>query len=74
MSLFKKKKSSMPAIDLVKFEPVLRCSICSGEQVLCLKDRESGALHELMLIHSFSELDEVCSVNGIDPGTVRKVY
>lgn len=74
MSLFGKKKKNLPAIDLEQYEPVLRCSICSGEQVLCTRDRKSGAVHELMLIRSGAELEEVCSANGIDAGSVRKIY
>ena len=74
MGLFRKTNKDAPKIQTDKFEPVLRCSICSGEQVLCLKDRETGALHELMLIHSFGELAEVCDANGIDPDSVQKVY
>ena len=74
MNLFRKKKPDMPKIQTDKYEPVLRCSICTGEQTLCLKDRETGDQHELMLIRSFSDLEEVCAANGIDPETVRKLY
>lgn len=74
MGLFRKKKNDLPKIDLDQYEPVLRCSICSGEQVLCLKDRQTGALHELMLIISESELEDVCEANGIDRGSIAKVY
>ena len=74
MGLFNKTKKTAPIIETDKFEPVLRCSICSGEQVLCLRDRQDDSMHELMLIRSFSDLEEVCSANGIDPETVRKVY
>lgn len=74
MSFFKKKQRDIPAIDPVSFEPVLRCSICSGEQTLCVRDRESGHVHELMLIRSGSELEEICDANGIDPDSIRKIY
>ena len=74
MSLFRKKKKDQPAIDPVRQEPVLRCSICTGEPVFCVRDRETGAVHELMLIRSGAELDEVCLANGIDPDSVKKIY
>jgi hypothetical protein len=75
MGLFsRKKEKTLPKIRLEKYEPVLRCSICSGEQVLCLRDREDGSIHELMLIHSFGELQEICEANGVDPEAVRKIY
>ena len=74
MGLFSKPKKTTPIIETDKFEPVLRCSICSGEQVLCLRDREDDSLHELMLIRSFGDLKEVCEVNHIDPESIRKIY
>ncbi len=75
MKLFGKKKDNrIPTVQSDKYELVLRCSICSGEQILCTKDRETGDLHELMLIKSFDELKEVCDANHIDPATVKKVF
>ena len=75
MSLFgRNKKKDVPTIQLDQFEPVLRCSICSGEQVLCMKDRQTGDTHELMLIRSFADLQEFCDANGIEPESVRKIY
>ena len=56
------------------FEPVLRCSICTGEQVLCAKDRETGELHEIMLIRTPSDLEGFCASNGIAASDVHKVY
>lgn len=74
MGLFSKPKKTTPIIETDKFEPVLRCSICSGEQVLCLRDREDDSLHELMLIRSFGDLKKVCDANQIDPASIRKIY
>ena len=75
MKLFgRKKESKIPVIQTDKYELVLRCSICTGEQVLCTRDRADGSLHELMLIRSSDDLSEVCEANNIDPASVRKVY
>lgn len=75
MGIFGKKKSTaMPVIRMEAGEPVLRCSICTGEQVLCQQDRETGELKEIMLIRSPGELDAVCAANGLDPQDIRKVY
>ena len=75
MILFGKKKDNrIPIVQRDKYELVLRCSICSGEQILCTKDRETGDLHELMLIKSCDELKEVCEANHIDPTTVKKEF
>ncbi len=75
MKLFGKKKSKgIPSVQSDKYELVLRCSICSGEQILCMKDRGTGEQQELMLIKSFDELKEVCEANHIDPTTVKKEF
>ena len=75
MGIFnRKKKDSIPIIQSDKYELVLRCSICTGEQVLCMQDRTDGSLKELMLIRSYKDLQEVCDANHIDAATVRKIY
>lgn len=74
MGLFAKKKPDFPKIDAVKYEPVLRCSICTGEQVLCIIDRETRDMKELLLITSPKLLAEICEFNGLDPESIRKIY
>lgn len=75
MSLFRKKQpSAVPRLSDNNYEPVLRCSICNGEQVLCLQNRETGELHELMLIRSARDLDEFCRANAIKAADIRKIY
>ena len=75
MGLFGNKNKNIPVFDSLKKEPVLRCSICTGEQVLCAKALSGDSeLHELMLIRSQSDLEAFCKANGIDPNTVKKVY
>ena len=73
MSLFRKKEKNIPMFTDGR-EPVLRCSICTGEQVLCLRDRETGELAEVTLIRDHEQLREICEANGIDPYVLRKVY
>ena len=73
MGIFGRKKAVMPVIP-EGCEPVLRCSICTGEQTLGYMDAESGQMKELMLIRNPGELAEVCHANGIDPESVRRIY
>lgn len=70
----KKKTSGVPVVDKDKFEPALRCSICTGEQVFVAVDRQTGAMNELMLIRGPRELDEVCAANGISADEIRRIY
>lgn len=74
MGLFTRKKTEYPGMPEGDYEPVLRCSICTGEQVLCAKDRKTGHLHEIMLIRTPDELDGFCAANGIAAGDIQKVY
>ena len=74
MSLFKKKDKTTPLISMEDSVPVLRCSICTGEQVLCSKDRKTGQLTELMLIRNPSDLFEFCDANEISADDVQKIY
>ena len=52
--------------------PVIRCSICNGEQVAGFKDRDSGAFHEVALIRSEADLAQFKKDYGLDE--VRKEY
>ena len=70
----RKKRPDIPVLKPEAGEPVLRCSICTGEQTLCIREAGSGRLKEIMLIRSPGELEEVCRANGIDPAQVPKVY
>ena len=74
MGLFRKKKTEYPKMPEGDYEPVIRCSICTGEQTLCARDKSTGKLHELMLIRDPAELEGFCRENGIQPGNIEKVY
>ena len=53
---------------------MLRCSICTGEQVACMRHRESGQLREIMLIRDEADLKEFRKLCGLDNQEIRKVY
>ena len=74
MGLFGHKKREYPTMPQGDYVPVLRCSICTGEQTLCAKDIKTGALHELMLIRTPDELEGFCAANGFDAASIEKVY
>ena len=74
MGLFKKKKETLPAFPPEEYEPVLRCSICTGEQVACMRHRESGRLREVMLIRDGGDLAEFCRNYNLSPEQIRKIY
>lgn len=58
MGLFKKKKTvELLPYDREKEYPVLRCSICNGEQVAGFKNRETGHFREIMFIRTQVDLE-----------------
>ncbi len=54
---FGKKKNVTP-YDREKVTPVIRASICTGEQVAGFKDIETGRFQEIMLIRNDKDLQE----------------
>ncbi len=46
--MFRKKQKQ--EYDKNRFTPVIRCSICTGEQVAGFKDIQTGRFEEVMLI------------------------
>lgn len=59
--------------DKEKEIPVLRCSICTGEQVACFKDIATGKLREVMLIRGEEDLAAFRREYGIEED-IQKVY
>lgn len=74
MGLFGKKKESIPVIeyDPEKQRPVLKCSICNGEQVAGFKDKQTGHFTEVMLIRNGQDLDAFMEM--YDLSAVAKEY
>lgn len=54
----RRKKRAMPAYDKSGKIPVIRSSICTGEQIAGFKDPVSGKFQELMLIWNSDDLAE----------------
>lgn len=52
--------------------PVLRCSICNGEQVAGFKDIHTGKFEEVMLVQSERDLQAFKEQYGLDE--VSKEY
>lgn len=70
--MFKKKKQVRKQYDPNTQKPILRCSICSGEQVAGFKDIGTGKFEEVMLIKNESDLRTFKEMYGIEE--VAKEY
>ena len=51
-----KKKIQKKSYDKQTKRPVLRCSICTGEQVAGFKDLQTGKFEDIMLIRDDKDL------------------
>ena len=69
----KKKKISEIIYDPSSHTPVLRCSICTGEQVAGFRDNATGKFEEVMLIRDESDLNSFREQYEIT-GEIQKMY
>ncbi|MBD5394915.1 MAG: aspartate dehydrogenase [Lachnospiraceae bacterium] len=65
MGLFKKKIASR-SYDVENEKPVIKASICNGEQVAGFKDIHTGRIEEVMLIKSPADLENFKAMYGIN--------
>ena len=65
VELFKKKKVTK-TYDKENKKPVIKASICNGEQVAGFKDIHTGKIDEVMLIKNQADLDAFKKMYGID--------
>ena len=55
---FRKKENKSENYDLQEYAPVMKCSICTGEQVAGFKNRKTGQFTEIMLIRNEGDLED----------------
>ena len=56
MGLFRKKSKQL-TYDSINKKPIIKASICNGEQVAGFKDIHSGKFEEVMLIRGSADLE-----------------
>ena len=54
--------------------PVIRCSICTGEQVAGFKDPVSGKFEELMLLRDDRDLSEFLQQYQVGESEIRREW
>ena len=70
--MFSRKTVKKKDYDKENLRPVLKCSICTGEQVAGFKNIHTGKFEEIMLIRNEKGLEQFKETFGID--TVTKEY
>ena len=71
--MFFKKKLEKKTYDKLRKKPVIKASICTGEQVAGFKDIHTGKIEEVMLIKNQADLDAFKKMYGIDDD-IEKEY
>lgn len=61
-----RKKTVSKTYDKNSQKPVLKCSICNGEQVAGFKDLHTGRFEEVALIRNEKELEVFKKTYGIE--------
>lgn len=72
MGLFK-KEATVRSYDRENKKPVIRASICTGEQVAGFKDIHTGKIEEVLLIKEPGDLERFKEMYGIEEA-LEKVY
>lgn len=60
-----RKKVEKKTYDREKQKPVLRCSICTGEQVAGFRELATGRFHEVALIRNDRDLQQFLDTYGL---------
>ncbi|MDD6235466.1 MAG: aspartate dehydrogenase [Lachnospiraceae bacterium] len=68
-----KKKIQSKSYDATIKQPIIRASICNGEQVAGFKDVRTGEFEEIMLIRNVDDLDKFRKMYGITE-EIKKMY
>ena len=68
------RKEKQGTFDRESLKPVIRSSICTGEQTAGFKNLHTGKFSEVMLIRSGRDLDEFQRTYGIADGEITTEY
>ena len=72
--MFRKRKAESDCFDREKEIPVIRSSICTGEQVAGFKEKSTGHFREILCIRSESDRQRFMKEYGIEEKEIRKEW
>lgn len=70
--MFFRKKQTVKTYDKENLKPVIRCSICTGEQTAGFQNIHTGQFTEVMLIRGTADLGKFMDMYGLTG--VEKIY
>ena len=68
------KRKHAPVYDKFGKIPVIRSSICTGEQVAGFKDPVNGKFDDLMLIRNSNDLAEFLALFQVDESDIQREW
>ena len=71
--MFFKRKTEKKTYDKENKKPVIKASICNGEQVAGFQDIHTGTFEEVMLVRDPDDLSKFKTEYGIS-GDIEKIY
>lgn len=74
MMFGRRKRQNISPYDKTGKIPVIRSSICTGEQVAGFKDAVSGKFEELMLIRNEKDLTEFLSRYQVEKSEIKREW
>lgn len=72
--MFGKRKKVTETFDREEKRPVIRCSICTGEQVAGFQDRKTGRFEEVMVLRDHADRQEFMEKYGIREEEIEKIW
>ena len=69
----RRKKRSAASFDKTGKIPVIRSSICTGEQTAGFQDEVTGKIQEVMLIRGEADLHEFIEAYDLDESEIKHV-
>lgn len=69
-----RRKTQKETYDRENLKPVIRASICNGEQVAGFKDMRTGRFTEIMLLRNDRDIDEFLEKYDISPADIAKEW
>ena len=72
--MFFRRKKAPPPFDTTGKIPVIRTSICTGEQTAGFRDEATGKFFEIMLLRTDSDLKQFLAHYGVAEADLRREY
>ncbi len=72
--MFWQKKKPKKSFDRERKKPIIRCSICTGEQVAGFRDLQTGRFEEIQLLQSEKDLKEFLETYDIEEREISREY